>query len=122
MLNEFKVQSKVCLADIDAPEKSQAFGHCSKEQLSDLIFGKSVDVDWCKKDKYGRTVGKISIDGGDENFEQIKSGFAWHYKAYEREQSAADRQSYSQAEIAARINRLGIWQDEAPSGPLGLQA
>lgn len=117
VLDEFKVKTKVRLAGIDAPEKSQAFGRRSKEHLSGLIFGKTVDGDWRKKDKYGRTVGKIFIDGEDANLEQIKSGFAWHYKAYEREQSAADRQSYSQAEIDARIDRLGIWQDEDPVAP-----
>ena len=38
-------QLKVRLAEIDAPEKSQAFGQRSKQSLSDLVFGKQVKVE-----------------------------------------------------------------------------
>jgi endonuclease YncB( thermonuclease family) len=42
---------------------------------------------------------------------------AWHYKAYQREQSAYDRQSYSQAEEGAKSGRVGLWKDEPPVPP-----
>src|SRR5918992_5172250 len=38
-------QLKVRLAEIDAPEKSQAYGQRSKQSLSDLVFGKQVKVE-----------------------------------------------------------------------------
>jgi hypothetical protein len=47
---------------------------------------------------YGRTVGKIIVQGLDANIEQVKAGLAWHYKQYQREQSEADRIAYTKAE------------------------
>jgi micrococcal nuclease len=35
----------VRLAEIDAPEKSQAYGQRSKQSLSDLAFGKQVRIE-----------------------------------------------------------------------------
>lgn len=58
VLDADKIQYKVRLAGIDAPEKSQAFGERSKQHLGNLVFGKVVYVEWNKTDKYGRTVGK----------------------------------------------------------------
>ena len=75
-------------------------------------------VAWEKKDKYGRTVGKISApDGTDICLEQINRGMAWHYKQYAKEQSAVDRASYSAAEMTARTNGAGLWQEKSPLPP-----
>jgi endonuclease YncB( thermonuclease family) len=105
------------LAGIDAPEKAQPFGQRSKEHLSDAVFGKPVVVEGGKVDKYGRRVAKIIVNGMDANLEQIRAGFAWHYKEYEREQSTTDRKLYADAESAARSARLGLWRDNAPTPP-----
>ena len=110
-------ERKIRLAGIDAPEKSQAFGARSKQNLSSLTFGKTVVVDWNKTDKYGRTIGKVIANGQDANLSQIKAGLAWHYKDYEKEQSAIDRKEYANAEIAARAQRLGLWLDAKPVPP-----
>ena len=61
VLDADKVQHKIRLAGIDAPEKAQAFGNRSKQNLSDLVFGKDVRVDWDKRDRYGRIVGKVWV-------------------------------------------------------------
>lgn len=42
---------------------------------------------------------------------------AWHYKAYEREQPAADRMVYMDAENSARAARNGLWFDATPVPP-----
>jgi endonuclease YncB( thermonuclease family) len=54
-----KRQIKVRLVEIDAPEKSQAFGQRSKQSLSDLVFGKHVRVEQQDRDRYGRVVGRV---------------------------------------------------------------
>lgn len=117
VLDNSNTQHKIRLAGIDAPEKSQAFGQRSKENLSVLVFGKSVLVDSRKNDRYGRSIGKITVNGQDANLAQIRAGFAWHYKAYEKEQLPADRAAYSQAETDARRRRAGVWQDSMPIPP-----
>lgn len=117
VLDATKVEHKIRLAGIDAPEKSQAFGTSSKQHLSSLVYGKTVDVDFSKTDKYGRTIGKVVVGGLDANLSQIRAGLAWHYKQYEKEQPPSDRATYSQAEIEARTNRLGLWQDAKPIPP-----
>lgn len=117
VLDSSKAQHKIRLAGIDAPERSQAFGERSKQHLSDLVFGKTVTVDWSKTDKYGRTVGKVIVNGQDANLSQVQEGLAWHYKQYEKEQPVPDRGSYAQAEIAARTRKIGLWYDAAPIAP-----
>lgn len=117
VLDSSKMQRKIRLAGIDAPEKSQAFGKRSKQHLSDLVFGKTVTVDWNKTDKYGRTIGKVIVNGQDANLSQVQAGLAWHYKQYEHEQPASDRKSYAQAEVDARVRKVGLWGDATPTPP-----
>ena len=117
VLDAGKHQHKIRLQGIDAPEKAQAYGQKSKESLSALVYKKNVQVLWAKKDRYGRTVGQVMVGGLDACLEQVKRGMAWHYKDYQAEQSAEDRVLYDRAEIQARSQRLGLWQDAAPQEP-----
>jgi endonuclease YncB( thermonuclease family) len=57
------------------------------------------------------------VNGVDANLEQVKRRFAWHYKAYQREQSANDRSLYDLAEREARSAKLGLWGDIEPVPP-----
>jgi len=57
------------------------------------------------------------LDGRDINLEQIRSGMAWHYKEYEREQTEEDRELYAGAEHEARSARRGLWIDPNPIEP-----
>lgn len=117
VLSSAKVQQRIRLAGIDAPEGAQPFGQRSKQQLSDLVYGKTVEVIPLKKDQYGRIVGKILINGIDVNLELVLTGLAWHYKEYQREQSLEDRRLYAQAEQVARKRNLGLWGAADPIPP-----
>ncbi|MDO8773287.1 MAG: thermonuclease family protein [Burkholderiaceae bacterium] len=108
---------QIRLSDIDAPEKVQPFGQRAKEHLSDLVFGQQLQVQAGKSDKYGRTVGKVMVKQVDANLEQLKTGFAWHYKQYAPEQSASDRALYASAEEEARSVHAGLWHDPQPMPP-----
>jgi endonuclease YncB( thermonuclease family) len=112
-----RIQHKIRLAWIDAPERSQAYGNVSKQHLSALVFGQNVTVDYHKTDRYGRTVGTVVVNGRDVNLEQVRAGLAWHYKQYEGEQIPKDRATYAQAELSARKKRLGLWRDLNPIPP-----
>lgn len=117
VLDDTNTLHKIRLAGIDAPEKKQPFGNRSKESLSDLVFAKTVIVVTDKRDKYGREVGKVLVDGLDANLVQVQRGMAWHYKAYEREQPTVDRMVYVDAENEARAGRRGLWADVGPMPP-----
>jgi len=108
---------KIRLAGIDAPESGQAFGRVSREHLAGLIAGKTITVEWYKRDRYERMVGKILLDGQDMNLRQVSAGLAWHYKKYSSEQSPDDRVQYADAETVARKERLGLWRDINPVPP-----
>jgi endonuclease YncB( thermonuclease family) len=110
-------QTHVRLQGIDAPESAQAFGQVSKRNLSDLIFGRQIVIEYEKTDRYGRTLGKVLVGGRDVNLEQIRAGLAWHYKHYQDEQSMEDRQLYADAETEARSARCGLWADLNPIPP-----
>jgi endonuclease YncB( thermonuclease family) len=117
VLDDNHTQHKIRLAGIDAPESKQAFGQRSKESLVKQVVGQDVMIDWSKIDKYQRKVGKVMLDGQDINLAQVRRGFAWHYKAYQGEQSAGDRVAYAEAEDAARGAHRGLWKDELPVPP-----
>ena len=117
VLDASNTQWKIRLVGIDAPEKKQAFGNKSKEHLSDLIFNKQVTIEYSKTDRYGRTLGKILVDGVDANLEQVKAGLAWHYKQYAKEQSQEDQSLYSSTEDQARSAKRGLWIDAYPTPP-----
>ena len=117
VLDANKVQHKIRLAGIDAPEKKQAFGNRSKESLSALAFDKTVNVETDKQDRYGRQVGKVLVNGQDVNLVQVERGMAWFYRQYQREQSPNDRRLYEAAEDAARADKRGLWRDAEPLPP-----
>ena len=74
-------------------------------------------VDWHKKDRYSRIVGKLLLDGEDVNLNMVRSGFAWWYRKYANEQSPADQDRYEAAEFDARAGRVGLWVDPSPMAP-----
>lgn len=76
VLDATNTKFKVRLSGIDAPEKAQPFGNVSKKSLSNLVYGKQVDVDWMKRDRYQRIVGKVLLNGEDINLKQIQLGMA----------------------------------------------
>lgn len=117
VVDDNKQQHKIRLMGIDAPEKAQAFGAASKKSLSNLIYQKRVSVDYNKQDRYERKVGKVNLNNQDICLTMIELGMAWHYKEYAKEQAAKDRDLYSQAEVTARLSKLGLWQDSNPIKP-----
>jgi endonuclease YncB( thermonuclease family) len=96
--------------------QSALTGSRSRAHQASLVMGKTVDVEWHKTDRYGRIVGLVRVQNVDAGLEQVRSGMAWHYKAYSKEQQASDRQTYAAAEDEARAKR-GLWTDFLPQPP-----
>ncbi|MCT7910301.1 thermonuclease family protein [Arcobacter lacus] len=102
---------KIRLNDIDAPEKSQAFGNKSKENLSNYIFGRYVTVEYKNIDRYQRILGTVYYQDEDINIQQVKDGFAWVYKQY------SNKIEYYKAEVEAKATKRGLWMDNNPIEP-----
>jgi len=117
VLDDSKSQHKVRIAGIDAPEKGQAFGERSTQNLSALVFDKRVEARCHKRDRYGREVCTLFVSLRDVGLEQIRQGMAWHYKAYQHEQPTQERLIYRDEEEAAKEGKRGLWADKNPKPP-----
>ncbi len=126
VLDAERQQHKVRLSGIDAPEKAQPFGQRAKENLSRLVFKKEVAVDWTKRDRYNRIVGKVMVQPSDcpkcaktldAGHAQITVGLAWWYRKYANEQPPEDRGTYEFSEQEAKARRVGLWIDNDPMPP-----
>lgn len=109
-------QIKVRMAGIDAPEKAQDFGQASKKSLSDMVFGKEVQVEVQSTDRYGRTVGWVSQGQNDINAAQVFRGMAWVYRQY-IDVNSAYGQELLRLEATAKANRNGLWGGYNPVAP-----
>ena len=102
------------LASIDAPELDQAYGPSSRAHLAAMVLGQSVTVTYAQKDAYGRVVGTVfKSDCSQANLNQVTSGAAWYYEAYQCEIDIRQRQAYSAAHAAARTAKMGLWVNAA---------
>lgn len=105
-------RKKVRLAEIDAPEKRQAFGDAAKRFCSSLAYDRDVVVVERDTDRYGRLVAQVLLpDGRSLNRELVAAGYAWWYKQYSKDKSLGE------LEAEARRERRGLWAEEAPIRP-----
>jgi micrococcal nuclease len=102
---------KIRLANIDAPEKKQAFGQRSKESLSNLCWGKDAMYQAQTIDKYGRTVAVVTCGGIEANRAQVERGMAWVYAKYNADPSLP------KVMATAKASGKGLWADKAPIPP-----
>jgi endonuclease YncB( thermonuclease family) len=102
---------KIRLADIDAPEKDQAFGDESGRALAGLVLRKQVRVVTVATDDYGRKVGRVSLGNLDVNRYMVQRGLAWVYTRYRRDLELVVLQQ------EARRDRRGVWSQAKPVPP-----
>ncbi|ENG4975167.1 thermonuclease family protein [Escherichia coli] len=102
---------RVRLANIDAPEKTQAYGSWSMNQLKNLVAGKSVTVTYTGTDRYGRVLGLVETKHINVNRSQVISGAAWVYERYNTDKALPALQK------AAQEQGFGLWADSQPVPP-----
>lgn len=110
-------QEKIRLQGIDAPETGQAFGRASKQSMASLLAGAKVRIEWDKRDRYGRIVGRVFVEDVDASFAQIVVGLAWVYDKYITENPSEIQRAYRDAEKHAQQERRGLWMDDSPVPP-----
>lgn len=111
VLREGNVQVKIRLEGIDAPELKQPFGDASKKLLSDLVFGKRVEIEEKGKDRYKRTLANVYVADALVNRRMVEAGLAWHFVKYSKDTSLRD------AEHKARSQKVGLWTDPGAIPP-----
>ncbi|EBZ0633530.1 micrococcal nuclease [Salmonella enterica subsp. enterica serovar Hvittingfoss] len=103
---------RVRLANIDAPEKKQAYGHWSTNQLKGLLAAQPVTVAYTLTDRYGRIIGRVFTANGIEvNRLMVKSGAAWVYEQYNTDKALPAMQREAQTQ------KCGLWADSQPVPP-----
>lgn len=106
-----KRQAKIRLDAIDAPEIGQPFGNRAKRELSGMVFGKDCEVESKGQDRYGRTIGRVTVAGKSVNVAMLEAGMAWHFKKFDQRADLAER------ETRARAAGVGLWKDDAAIPP-----
>ncbi|EOA2953834.1 TPA: thermonuclease family protein [Yersinia enterocolitica] len=103
---------RVRLLNIDAPEKKQAYGSWSTNQLKDLVAGQPVTVTYTQKDRYGRVLGRVVTTNGTEaNRYMVQSGAAWVYERYNTDNALPALQREAQEQ------KRGLWAESHPVPP-----
>jgi TonB family protein len=111
LMSAEKNKIRVRLIGVDVP-----VGYLSKESresLASLVRGKQVSVVSPKSElqegKKQLMVGKVLLGDLDIGLEQIRSGFAWQSKEFEKDQPQNEIDRYSDAEKVAGADKRGIW-------------
>lgn len=102
---------KLRLADIDAPEKDQPFGEAAAHALAAWVLNQRVEVETVAIDVYGRTIARIRSGTLQVNREMVRQGYAW------ASGWSGGIAAVRDAEQAARRDRRGLWQEDAPMPP-----
>ncbi|GGI92442.1 thermonuclease family protein [Legionella impletisoli] len=106
ILTPTKKQIKIRLAEIDAPEKEQAFGNVSRQSLANICYRKNAVVIYEKADRYKRILGRVYCNSVDANAHQVQKGMAWVYDKYVTDNKLYDLQ------IEAQRSKKGLWADK----------
>jgi len=103
---------KIRLYGIDCPERTQDFGTRARQFTSGMVFEKTVTVQPVDRDRYGRTVAWVSLEGKSVNRALLEAGLAWWYR-----QHAAKDRDLERLEQTARKQRIGLWSQPKPIPP-----
>lgn len=110
---------KVRLLNINTPETAkknyaaEPYANAAKKALIKLVADKTVTLKFAKaekKDRYGRLLAHVYVDGLWVNEELIKQGMA-HLYTFPKSVEASKVTSLMKEENKARSNKAGLWQD-----------
>lgn len=110
-------QHEVRLQAIDAPEKAQDRWRAPMRHLASRVSSQLVEVEYHTKDRHGRIVELVRLDGVDINHDQIAGGAAWFYWKHTRELPREMQTAYAAAEGVAKARQVGLWQSSLAVRP-----
>ncbi|MDQ7832015.1 MAG: thermonuclease family protein [Desulfovibrionaceae bacterium] len=105
---------RVRLADVDAPERDQPSGDAATDRAAALLAAGTVTVMAVARDRYGRTVARVRVDGDDLAWRLVREGLAWpdcHQCGLD------DRLAFGIYGVLARWSDAGLWAAAEPIRP-----
>lgn len=104
------VEERIRFYGIDAPESGQPYGKLATKFVDATIAaaGYRVEIVEVERDRYGRIVGMVIVDGVNLSREAVKAGYAWVYNKYCKRPEC---QEWKVLEQKARANNLGLWRE-----------
>jgi micrococcal nuclease len=105
-------QESVRLIGINAPERGECLADEATDRLRDLIGGDAVELvtDRTDRDRYGRLLRHVEVDGVDVGAEVVRAGLALA-RDYPPDTTRSDE--YAAAQRAAQDAGVGMWAAEA---------
>jgi len=102
-------RERVRLIGIDAPEKGETCWQEAKNRLQTLVLGKRVFLakDVSGRDRYGRLVRFVYLEGLFVNLALVEEGFAL---AFEFEPDTSFREDFLKAELRAGQGNGCLWE------------
>ena len=98
ILDAARVQHRVRIAGIDAPESRQATARC-RSRASPVSSTAGTSAAHCpKRDRFGREVCNVFVAPATSGSSRFGAAYAWWYREYAREQAPEDRATYEAAE------------------------
>ena len=102
---------KIRLTGIDSPELTQEYGSEAREFLEKLALEKDVQVKITGKDRWGRYLGEMMIDGKtDPRIELLKRGLAWTSEK-------SPLPALEEYRVKAQQKGKGLWKQNDPTPP-----
>jgi micrococcal nuclease len=100
--------TEIQLLGIQAPALKTRWGRAARKQLSMLVAGKPVSVEYHIRNRWGHPWGKVLVGDSDVSLRLLQAGLVRHKPNF---QTLKDNNIYSRAAHNARELRLGIWGD-----------
>lgn len=108
---------RVRVAQIDAPERSQVFGHEATQCLASMVLNHVVSLCTAGNDRYGRTVANISVGTMDVGEQMVARGCAWAYTKYLEAGS-----QLPSIQLQASASGVGLWAHGYATAPWAYRA
>ncbi len=112
-----KVEIRIRLDGVEAPEPGQALHEIAKQHLSELVLNRQVTLVISSAATGAGVSGRIYLGEIDIGAQMIRDGAAWFDVPHSPVQSAGPSYVYNESEKAARAERRGIWQEDSPTAP-----
>ena len=115
-------EERVRMIGIDTPEsvhpdaeKNTQYGKVASQYTSSRLEGQQVSLEYDveERDKYGRLLAYVYLDGEMFNAELVRKGYAMVY-TYPPNVKYVD--TFTQLQKEARSEKLGVWAEYADSG------